>query len=116
MQRIFIGMLVLLICGCARSTVYMADKVETFTSGNCSVQVFYSQRTVQELGATREVCTVEGSSAASFDHSLEGAIKKNLKALCNCGVDMAYIKSQQREAEWGFQGVSYVTLVGFKLQ
>lgn len=105
------------LCACSSTpTVYMADKVQTFQKGNCSIQVFYSKQAVDELGPIREVCVVEGTSAASFDHSQDGAIKKNLSALCNCGVDMAYVKSSHRDSDLGFKGASHVSLVGFRLE
>jgi hypothetical protein len=101
---------------CSSSTVYMADKAQTFEKGDCSIQVFYSKQAVDDLGPVREVCVVEGSSAASFDHSQDGAIRKNLSALCKCGVDMAYVSSSHRDNDMGFKGISYVTLIGFKLK
>lgn len=80
------------------------------------MQVFYSKSATEELGPIQEVCTVEGSSVMSFDHSLDGAIKKNLPALCKCNVDMAYIQSHHRQSDMGFKGLTHVTLVGFRLK
>ena len=63
---------------------------------------------------TKEVCVVEGSSAFSFDHSIEGAIKNNIDKICMCGVAKAYIESTHTESQMGIKGISYVNLVGFK--
>ena len=100
---------------CSTSTIRYTNQIETFNHGNCSIQVFYSKSTALEAGPIKEICTVEGSSAMSFDHSLEGAIKKNVPALCKCGVEMAYISSHHTGSELGMRSVSYVNLVGFKL-
>jgi hypothetical protein len=57
---------------------------------------------------------VEGSSAFSFDHSIEGAIKNNISKVCGCGVSKAYVDSAHTQAHMGIKGVSHVRLVGFK--
>lgn len=100
---------------CASTTIYSPNKIQTFNSGSCAVQVFYSPKAAQQLGNFQEVCTVEGTSAMSFDHSLDGAIQKNTKALCSCGVDIAYLSASHRQTQMGVQGVTHVTLVGIKL-
>lgn len=104
----------LCISACATGSVRMLDGSKIYTKGDCSVEVFHTKQSAIEAGLNKEVCVVEGSSAFSFDHSIEGAVKKNVKKVCECGVNKAYISSAHREAEMGFEGVSYVNLVGFK--
>lgn len=101
---------------CSSSTTRYTNQINTFKKGSCSVQIFYSKSTAEDAGPIQEVCTVEGSTAFSFDHSLEGAVKKNLPALCACGVDMAYIATHHTQSDMGLKGVTHVNLVGFKLK
>jgi len=92
----------------------MIGDVATYKSGNCEVKVYQTKTQAIESGMTKEVCVVEGSSAFSFDHSIEGAIKNNIKKVCQCGVTKAYVESAHTESRMGIKGVSYVNLVGFK--
>ena len=78
------------------------------------MEVFQTRSEAMQNGMVKEICVVEGSSAFSFDHSIEGAVKKNIKEVCSCGVDKAYIKSAHTESQMGIKGVSYVNLVGFE--
>lgn len=109
-------LLITYLTGCSTSTTTYTNQIETFSKGNCTIQVFYSKTLADEAGATQEVCRVEGSSAFSFDHSLRGAIKNNLKALCECGVDMAYLSNHHTVSDMGFKGITHVNLVGFKFK
>jgi len=92
----------------------MIDGSSVYASGNCEVEVFQTKSAAIEAGLQKEVCVVEGSSAFSFDHSIEGAVKNNVKKICSCGVRKAYIESAHTESQMGIKGVSYVNLVGFK--
>lgn len=103
-----------LLGGCATGSVRMIGEVKTYEAGDCKVDVFPTKDRAVEHGMSREVCVVEGSSAFSFDHSIEGAIKKNVGKVCDCGVSKAYVASAHTESRMGIRGVSYVNLVGFR--
>jgi hypothetical protein len=92
----------------------MIGHAATYESGNCEVTVYQTKSQAIENGMTKEVCIVEGSSAFSFDHSIEGAIKNNINKICQCEVKNAYIESAHTESKMGIKGVSYINLVGFK--
>lgn len=81
---------------------------------SCEVTVYQTKNQAIENGMTKEICIVEGSSAFSFDHSTEGAIKNHINKLCQCGVRNAYIESAHTESQMGMKGISYINLVGFK--
>lgn len=100
--------------GCATGSVRMIGHAATYESGNCEVTVYQTKSQAIENGMTKEVCIVEGSSAFSFDHSIEGAIKNNINKICQCGVKNAYIESAHTESKMGIKGASYINLVGFK--
>lgn len=100
--------------GCATGSVRMIGNASTYKSGSCEVTVYQTKNQAIENGMTREVCIVEGSSAFSFDHSTEGAIKNNINKICDCGVKNAYIESAHTESQMGIKGISYINLVGFK--
>ena len=100
--------------GCATGSVRMIGHAATYKSGSCEVNVYQTKSQAIENGMTKEVCIVEGSSAFSFDHSIEGAIKNNIDKICQCGVTKAYVESAHTESEMGIKGVSYINLVGFK--
>lgn len=102
------------LAGCATGSVRMIGHAATYKSGNCEVTVYQTKSQAIENGMTKEVCLVEGSSAFSFDHSVEGAIKNNIDKVCRCGATQAYIESAHTESKMGIKGVSYINLVGFK--
>ena len=117
MKRLRQAVLILIsatLLGCATGSVQMISGSSIYKSGNCEVEVFQTEATALQSGLQREVCVVEGSSAFSFDHSIEGAVKNNIKKICSCGVSKAYIESAHTESEMGIKGVSYVNLVGFE--
>jgi len=100
--------------GCSAASVQMVDNISLYSVGACEVKVYQTKSKALEAGNITEVCIVSGSSAFSFDHSIEGAIKKNIKEVCKCGVTNAYIESRHTQSEMGLKGVSHVTLVGFR--
>ncbi|WP_156167963.1 hypothetical protein [Vogesella sp. EB] len=100
--------------GCATGSVRMIGNAATYKSGSCEVTVYQTKNQAIENGMTKEICIVEGSSAFSFDHSTEGAIKNNISKLCQCGVKSAYIESAHIESQMGMKEISYINLVGFK--
>ena len=100
--------------GCATGSVRMIENATTYKSGSCEVTVYQTKNQAMENGMTKEICIVEGSSAFSFDHSTEGAIKNNISKICQCGVRNAYIESAHTESKMGVKGISYINLVGFK--
>ncbi|NHN39993.1 hypothetical protein G8764_22070 [Pseudomaricurvus alcaniphilus] len=110
---IFLALSLVLI-GCATGSIRMVDGSSSYKTGTCEVEVFQTKSSAIKSGLQKEVCVVEGSSAFSFDHSIEGAVKNNIKKICSCGVRKAYIESAHRESQMGIKGVSYVNLVGFK--
>ena len=104
----------LTLLGCATGSVQMIGDVKTYKTGDCLVSVFQTKTKAIENGLKTEVCVVEGSSAFSFDHSIEGAIKNNISKICECGVNKAYVKAAHTGSQMGIKGVSYVNLIGFK--
>lgn len=102
------------VCGCSTTTVQHIDGATLYTAGSCSVQVYPTKAEAKEAGPFREICIVSGSSAFSFDHSIQGAIKKNIPGICQCGTDTAYIEARSRDSNLGVRGVSHVTLIGIK--
>jgi hypothetical protein len=92
----------------------MIEGSSTYKAGSCEVEIYQTKTAALEHGLKTEVCVVEGSSAFSFDHSIEGAVKNNIRKICSCGVSKAYIESAHTESQMGIKGVSYVNLVGFK--
>lgn len=111
--KIIILSAVLQLMGCATGSVRMIGEAKAYKSGNCEVEVYQTKTSALGNGIQKEVCIVEGSSAFSFDHSIEGAIRNNIKKICSCGVSKAYIESAHTESQMGIKGVSYVNLVGF---
>lgn len=105
---------ILLELGCSTATVRMVADVDNYSVGTCQVKVYQTKAKALEAGDITEVCIVSGSSAFSWDHSIEGAIKKNIEKICECGVANAYIESRHTQSEMGIKGVSHVTLVGFR--
>ncbi|GGY07828.1 hypothetical protein GCM10007160_39050 [Litchfieldella qijiaojingensis] len=104
----------LFLMGCATGSVRMIGDVATYKSGNCEVKVYQTRSKALESGMEKEICVVEGSSAFSFDHSINGAIKNNIGKICGCGVENAYVESAHTESHMGLKGVSYINLVGFE--
>ncbi len=100
--------------GCATGSVRMIGNSTIYKSGSCEVTVYQTKNQAIESGMTKEICVVEGSSAFSFDHSTEGAIKNNINKICQCGVKNAYIESAHTESQMGLKGISYINLIGFK--
>ena len=111
---IFILLIFSYLSGCATGSVRMIGNTATYKSGSCEVSVYQTKNQAVQSGMTKEVCVVEGNSAFSFDHSIEGAIKNNIDKVCRCGVTKAYIESAHTESQMGIKGVSYINLVGFK--
>lgn len=105
---------VVCLAGCATGSIRMIGQVATYTSGTCQVTVYQTKEEAANAGIRREICVVEGSSAFSFDHSIEGAIKNNINKICQCGANKAYVISAHTESEMGIKGVSYVNMVGFQ--
>lgn len=104
----------LTLTACTSSVVIPYEGKNTYTKGSCTVEVYNSMEYAQEFGTVAKVCTVSGSSARSFDHSVNGAIKKNIKKICGCGASKAYIVSTSQENDLGMKGVTNITLVGFR--
>lgn len=102
------------LAGCATGSTRMVGDTVTYTSGSCKVTVYQTRQQAVENGLSKEVCVVEGTSAPSFDHSIEGAIKNNIAKLCKCGVSKAYVSTAHTQASMGIKGVSHVNLVGFE--
>ena len=102
------------VSACATGSVRMLGEATTYKSGSCEVVVYQTRDLAVNNGMTKEVCVVEGSSAFSFDHSIDGAIKNNIDKVCKCGVTKAYVSTAHTESEMGIKGVSYVNIVGFK--
>lgn len=92
----------------------MIGAANNYKSGSCEVMVYQTKNQAIDSGLKREVCVVEGSSAFSFNHSIEGAIKNNIKKVCQCGVNRAYVESGHTESQMGVKGVSYINLIGFE--
>lgn len=92
----------------------MIGQTSTYKSGSCEVRIYQTKSQAVEGGMTREVYIVEGSSAFSFDHSIEGAIKNNIDKVCRCGVSKAYVESGHTESRMGIKGASYINFVGFE--
>jgi len=105
---------VALVSACATGSVRMLGSANTYKSGSCEITVYQTKDLAVQSGMTREVCVVEGSSAFSFDHSIDGAIKNNIEKVCKCGVAKAYLSAAHTESQMGIKGVSYVNIVGFK--
>jgi hypothetical protein len=97
-----------LMVGCG--SVHRVEETGMYRSGNCSVVLYQTKDEAIRQGMKREICVVDGSSSMSFDHSVEGAIKKNIPKVCGCGARKAYIQSRSNDPF----GLSYVTLVGFE--
>ena len=113
-KHILTSIVFIFIAGCATTEVEMLNEATEYTNGACSVMVYPTKALAMEKGLTTEVCSVVGSSVPGWDHSLNGAIKKNIKKVCECGASAAYIQSQHTEITLGVKGVSHVTLIGVK--
>lgn len=100
--------------GCSAGSVRMVGETTVYTDGSCSVTVYQTKDEAIKAGMTREVCVVDGSSAFSFNHTTDGAIKKNIARICGCGVSQAYIASSQGQTNLGLNGPAHVNLVGFE--
>lgn len=115
MRTLFAGAALMALSACATGSVTMMQPgPTTYTAGSCRVEVYQSLAFAEAAGLSRELCKVEGSSSFSFDHSVEGALKKQLPKLCECGASKAYIVSGHTQSELGIKGVSYINVVGFE--
>lgn len=78
-------------------------------------QIIKGKRAIGEKLARKleDSIGLEPSSAPGFDHSIDGAIKKNIDKVSKCGATNAYIESRHTDNDMGFKGASHVTLVGF---
>ena len=95
--------LVIFVSSCATGSVRIIGNVSTYKSGSCEVKVYQTKTQAIENGLKKEVCVIEGSSAFSFDHSIEGAIKNNIQKVCQCGVNKAYVESAHTESHMGIK-------------
>lgn len=99
-----------LLAGC--STVTMMDGSEgPLSSNDCDVAVFQTQAQAAKLGPIDELCTIEGSSAPGFDHSVQAAIAKHKGKACGCGAAAVYVQSRSPAT---FSGPATVSLVAFR--
>lgn len=102
-----------LLGGCAfQSTVVPVDYVYDVSS--CGIKVYQTKAQAEKFGSINELVVITGTSSMSFDHSIRGAVKKNVDKLCGTGSTHAYIRSQHTEYSGGLAGVSHVTLVGIR--
>jgi hypothetical protein len=113
-NRLLAAVSVTLVSACATGSMRMVGDTANYKGSACEVTVYQTKDQAVQSGMVKEVCVVEGSSAFSFDHSIEGAIKKNIDKVCQCGVTKAYVGSAHTESQMGMKGVSHVNLIGFK--
>lgn len=103
-----------LLVGCSSEPVRMIGEAKTYSSGSCSVTIYQTRDEAVANGMTKELCVVRGSSAYSFDHTIEGAIKKNFEKICACGANKAFITAAHTQPDFLINRVAHVNLVGFK--
>lgn len=114
MIRVMVAVITLMLAGCAGPTTRMVGDTEVLRDGSCHVTVYQTKSAAVEAGLKREICVVEGTSQFSFDHTIQGAIRKNIKGICGCGANKAYVASAHSESQLGVRNLSHVSLVGFE--
>ena len=78
----------------------------------CTVTVYQTEADAQKGGEIIELFVIKGTSAPSFNHKVENAIRKHAKKACECDADKVYVHSSE---PWktNFM-VARVTMVVFK--
>jgi hypothetical protein len=103
--------LALLVCAC--SSVTMMDGSEgRLAEQDCSVRVFQTQAQALKQGPIDELCTIEGTSAPGFDHSVPAAIAKHKGKACGCGGTGVYVQSRSQPGI--LTGPATVSMVAFR--
>ena len=78
----------------------------------CTVTVYQTKANAEKGGEIVELCVVKGTSAPSFNHKVENAIRKHAKKACKCGADKVYVQSSK---PWKYFGdAATATMVAFK--
>lgn len=75
----------------------------------CDVTVYQTLNAAEKNGEILELCAFTGTSAPSFNHTVETAIKQHKDDACECGADNVYVESR---SPMKF-GPASVSLVGF---
>jgi hypothetical protein len=81
-------------------------------AGKCEVRVFQTEAQARKRGEIEELCVISGSSSMSFDHSVEGAIKKHKNRACECGATNVFIQSRS----YSGLGVAEVSMIAFRFK
>jgi len=89
----------------------MIDGVLDYGKG-CAVTVYQTETDAGKGGEIVELFVIKGTSAPSFNHKVENAIRKHAKKACECGADKVYVQSSK---PWEIFGdAAFVTMVAFK--
>ena len=78
----------------------------------CVVTIYQTEAEAEKHGEIVELCTIDGTSSGSFNHSPETAIRKHAKKACKCDSNKVYVQSRAR-ADWG---VAKASLIAFKYE
>lgn len=114
-MRVVLIVALTVLAGCASTSVTDISKsIPPGSNDLCQITVFHTLNKALERGEITEICVVNADTAFSFNHSINGAIKKAKKKMCSCGVGYAYIQSQSTQTGMGMKGTSKVTLVGYR--
>jgi|GEM_PF-1926399 hypothetical protein len=102
---------VFVIAGC--SSVIMMDGSEgPMSDKSCDVRVFQTHAQALKQGPIDELCTIEGTSAPGFDHSVPAAIAKHKDKACGCGATGVYVQSRSQPGV--LSGPATVSMVAFR--
>jgi hypothetical protein len=112
MKRIaLIAVLCLLSTSALAKKPVMINGVLDYGKG-CTVTVYQTEVDAEKGGEIVELFVIKGTSAPSFNHKVENAIRKHAKKACECDADKVYVQSSK---PWEFIGdAAFVTMVAFK--
>lgn len=102
---------VLVLSACSSVTM-MDGSSGPVSEAACDVRVFQTQAQAMKQGSIDELCTIEGTSAPGFDHSVPAAIAKHKDKACGCGATAVYIQSRSQPGI--FSGPATVSMVAFR--
>ena len=103
--------LAVLISACSSVTMMGGSDVPV-SEAACDVRVYQTQAQALKQGPIDELCTIEGTSAPGFDHSVPAAIAKHKGKACGCGATGVYVQSRSQPGI--FSGPATVSMVAFR--
>lgn len=100
----------LLMTGCSAVTPIPTEPNVIDYGDGCKVTVYQTEADALKRGPIVEMCVIEGTSAWSYNHTPETAIRKHAKKACECGADKIFVQARSAAAV----GVATASMVAFR--